>query len=213
MQASVLESKINKAKAQILAQAYPSIICDTFNCNSRAKFKVGINGGPPNKVHNLCTECAQNVLVSGIELGLIEYSADDELAGAKAQLRDMQQDLDQALTERSVAQQELTTLNEKLSALMPVPESLDAVENSADLLVAGDSLDIDGDQDEEVVGDGFEKIEAGTITKLDDVVAGAIVAPDLDSLTYPELQALAKEAGLKHVGVSKDDLIESLKEK
>ncbi|MBW9147299.1 hypothetical protein KTC92_02520 [Clostridium sp. CM027] len=35
---------------------------------------------------------------------------------------------------------------------------------------------------------------------------------DLDTLEYKELQAIAKEKGLKHTGIRKDDLLKSLKE-
>lgn len=39
-----------------------------------------------------------------------------------------------------------------------------------------------------------------------------IIEVDYDSMEYTELQALAKEKGLKSVGVRKEDLIKSLKE-
>ncbi|MBU3142212.1 hypothetical protein [Clostridium sp. CF012] len=35
---------------------------------------------------------------------------------------------------------------------------------------------------------------------------------NLDTLEYKELQAIAKEKGLKHTGIKKEDLLESLKE-
>ena len=258
-QSSVLDSKVNKAKAQILPQAYPSIICDTFNCNSRAKYRIGINGGPPNKVHNLCEACAQNVVVSGLESGVVEIDGATELTNAKSQLHDIQRDLDQALTERNIAREELLSLNGRLAALLPPTEQEEApaavTEEEKAVLLAPEAPDqlpdltdcayetaghcylnlgnppvmlstpehctvegcsdysdkVDGDEDTEIAGD-----EEAAVPEEPELTAGTMEADaltiDYAAQSYTELQEAAKERGLKYVGVSKDDLIDSLKE-
>lgn len=46
--------------------------------------------------------------------------------------------------------------------------------------------------------------------KKDQVNRGGAGAPDFSKLTYKMLQAIAKERGLKSVGISKAELLDSL---
>jgi len=248
---------VNKAKAQILAQAYPSIICDTFNCNTRAKYSIAINGGPPNKRHNLCEACARNVVLSGLELGLVTFDASAELGKASVQIENLLSDNDALIAENQELRDRLDRLMAKAKELAgvetvePEPEVEEEIEfltmaeirrriaNGEQFIITKDGQTVGGEDIKPLefpphdcgAAGGEEEAKKEPVSKpADEEPQDSLDTPgegneevsgdedsgqetiDLYSLSYQELQELAKERGLKYIGVSKDDLIDSLKE-
>lgn len=58
------ELKLDKSKAQIFPQPYPSAPCDVYGCSNRAKWFIGKPDGPLNIPMRVCDECMRNIVAS-----------------------------------------------------------------------------------------------------------------------------------------------------
>lgn len=58
------ELKLDKSKAQIFPQPYPSAPCDVYGCSNRAKWFIGRPDGPLNIPMRVCDECMRNIVAS-----------------------------------------------------------------------------------------------------------------------------------------------------